>query len=679
MDTTTGPKTHHATAKVVLRAILALTVVALFFSCGRGSDGHPQTDSRRQKLHQLDSLISVLAPEARTVAEQGMATSADSLTYYEYFVRLAKYFSTSETPDSTAPYVERTLRFAAKQKPSPRLNSLQADAYLVQANVLHNFHQAPDTVVERYKQCCQLLANSDNQRALPPVCANLADAYVALNDLPTAAHWYRRALFLVDSLSLPERENVTLYMGLAQIYLGLRDYDATLTYYKKVEPFYNDLPPSMKAYYLNNYGNFYYYTRDFPKALQAFQHLAKMLQEQGMQNKFDMYLCKVNLADVWLNLGNTAQARRYLDEVEPFFSRKADGVALYYCRTIRIGIAIKEGDSATVERLLAAHEDTETIPFNLVNVRRHYLSRHYERTGDYRRAYTNLQQGILYDDSLEHNISNMRSAEIMARFEQDTLQLHHQIMMEHKNATLAASKTTATLAIAAVIILALLMALWLLYVLRQRALTDMSLMQLKLTAARNRISPHFVFNVLNNKILSSTHREADELQHLTRLIRANLDLSAKPCVTLAEELDFVSKYVEVERYLLGDDFEFLTHIAADVDLEHTFIPSMLLQILAENSVIHGLKNLPGRKLLQISASRQPAATVVTLEDNGPGFNVQNVYRDKRTGLTIISQTVAVVNQRNKRKMQFSIHNKGTEGHITGCIATIIIPDNIKFV
>lgn len=670
---------HLATATVVLTALLALTVVASFFSCGMDADGHEQASERSQKLHQLDSLINVLAPEARATAELGMATATDSLTYYEYMVRLAKFFGTSETPDSTAPYIQRILRYVGTQKPSARLNGLQAEAYLVEANVLHNFHQAPDTVVQRYKLCCKLLARSDNMNALPPVCANLGDAYVALNDLPQAAHWYRRALFLVDSLSLPDRDNASLYMGLAQIYLGLHDYDATLAYYKKVEPFYNDLPPSMKAYYLNNYGNFFYYTRDFHSALKAFQQLARMLQEQGMENKFDMYLCKVNLADVWLNLGNTAQARRYLDEVEPFFSRNADGVALYYCHTIRIGIAVKEGDSATVERLLKANADEGRIPFNLVNVRRHYLSRHYERTGDYRRAYLNLQQGIAYADSLEHNISNMRSAEIMARFEQDTLQLHHQIMMEHKNATIATAKTTATLAIAAVLILALLLAVWILYVLRQRVIAQMNLMQMRLTAARNRISPHFVFNVLNNKILSSTDREADELQQLTRLIRTNLDLSAKPCVTLEEELDFVSKYVEVERYLLGDDFEFQTHIAADVDLAQTFLPSMMLQILAENSIIHGLKNLPGRKLLQISVGRQPAATVITLEDNGPGFNVQNVYRDKRTGLTIISQTVAAVNQRNKRKMQFNIHNKGTDDAITGCIATIIIPDNMKFV
>ena len=50
-------------------------------------------------------------------------------------------------------------------------------------------------------------------------------------------------------------------------------------------------------------------------------------------------------------------------------------------------------------------------------------------------------------------------------------------------------------------------------------------MNLKLNNARNRISPHFVFNVLNNKIVKSDNKEANEWLELTKLIRANLDMS----------------------------------------------------------------------------------------------------------------------------------------------------------
>ena len=60
------------------------------------------------------------------------------------------------------------------------------------------------------------------------ICANVGDAYLAQNQLPEAAQWYRRALFLVDSLNLPKKENITLYLGLATIYLQLNDFDTSL-------------------------------------------------------------------------------------------------------------------------------------------------------------------------------------------------------------------------------------------------------------------------------------------------------------------------------------------------------------------------------------------------------------------------------------------------------------------
>lgn len=661
-----------------MAALLILTVVASMFSCDKDKNGHADGDLHRQRLHQLDSLINALAPDARSIAEQGMASAEDSLTYYEYEVRLAKYWATSETPDSAFPHLRKVGAFANRQASTPRRNSLLAEAYNTFANIHHNFHLKPDSMVLYYKKAYALLLESDNEATAPMVCANLGDAYIALNDLPQSAQWYRRALFLVDSMALPEKNSVTLYMGLAQVYLGLRDYEQTLAYYKKAEHFFNDLSPSMKAYFLNNYGNYFYYTKDFPAALKKFQQLATMLQQQGMENKFDMYLCKVNLADVWLNMGNTTQASRYLDEVEPFFRKAGDEVCLYYCRTIRIGIAVKEGDDSTVEQLLSHEKHTENIPFTMVNVRNDYLSDYYQRRGDYRKAFENLQNGIRYADSLDHNIYNMRSADIMARFTQDTLKLHHEVSMEHKNAAIQRAQTTTIVAIAAVAILALLWLIWLQTTHKQRVQTQMSLMQMKLTAARNRITPHFVFNVLNNKILNSNSTEADELQKLARLIRTNLDLSTLSSVTLQEELDFVLQYVDMERFLLGDEFIFEIHIADGIDPKLVSLPSMFLQILVENAIVHGLKGRDGEKRLWITVRREEGSTVISTEDNGRGFAISGGVLRKRTGLGIISQTVATVNQRNKHKMRFTINNIENDGQTTGCRATLVIPDNMKF-
>ena len=96
---------------------------------------------------------------------------------------------------------------------------------------------------------------------MPDVCANLGDAYVFDNNLPQAALWYRKALFIADSLQMPKEQTASLYMGLGRIYLLLEDYEATVKCYQQTEKYFSDLSLNLQAYFLNNYGNYYYYTK----------------------------------------------------------------------------------------------------------------------------------------------------------------------------------------------------------------------------------------------------------------------------------------------------------------------------------------------------------------------------------------------------------------------------------
>ena len=69
------------------------------------------------------------------------------------------------------------------------------------------------------------------------------------------------------------------------------------------------------------------------------------------------------------------------------------------------------------------------VDFNLVNIRQRYLREYYAKTGNYKKAYENLMGSIERNDSLKHNTANMRTSEIMMRYTQDTLKLHHQIVL----------------------------------------------------------------------------------------------------------------------------------------------------------------------------------------------------------------------------------------------------------
>ena len=678
----------NTTTKQLLKATIIACIAVVTITLLVCNPKHSNNDmAQNGNMRWLDDSIAALAPSALQAIERGMNEANDSTTYYEYVLREARYYSLTERPERADTLIDRVTAFVMHQDDgyyaingtclSPRLNSLIAGAKACQAARYMSNHRDPRHIVSLYNDTYQLLLNSDSKHNLPKTCANMADAFLLCNDLPNAAKWYRRALFLVDSLDLPQKENITLYMGLAQIYLTLRNYNKAKLYYDQTEPHVKEMSPSMQAYYINNLGNFYYFQGDYKHALLTFLRMKKMLERHGMVRTFDMYLCKINLADVFLNLGKLNDATAMLDDVEPYFRAQGDNTSIYYCNTIRFGIAVRAGRLQEAGRLMADKTDESLIPYTLVNIRNKYKRRYYELTGDYSKAYALLNKSIAYNDSIEHNLSNMRSAEIMSRFTTDTLQLHRDLAIEHKNAEIQSIKFTSTLAISIAVTSILLLILWYLYLRKRRFKMQLRMMNLKLDNIRNRISPHFMFNVLNNRIIKSDVKESNELTELAQLIRANLDMSSTLGVELQKELEFVQQYIRVESYLMGDDFHFSIDIAPDVDTSRVKIPSMFIQIMTENSIKHALRNKEGVKLLSITVRREQHNTVIRVTDNGPGFNPATLRR--KTGMNIISQTIAVINVHNKDKIRFAIRNIcSPDGQQTkGCEATLKVPDGVK--
>ncbi len=664
-------------------ALVALPLFALLVSCHHLADDGGDAE-RIAALHQLDDSLSKQSPASVALIEKGMRQAKDSLTYYEYYAHKARWFCQSSTPDSTVDYVDRTLAFALQQPETPRCNGLLAYAYNTQGVNFHNFHRKTDDAITVYQLAYRYAMRSDVLEQAPNICANLGDAYVFNNQLVEAVSWYRRALFLVDSLQLPKESYASLQVGLADIYVKLHDFESALKCYRESEKLFSRMSLSMKAYSLNNYGTYYYYRKDYPNCLRKFRQLEQLLLANGKNDCFDMYLCKLNMADVYLNMDSISQSVQCLAECEPYFEANRDVEAMFYCNTIRIGQDVKRGNMPGVKATLARERQLlgsgfdRRAMFNMRQIRNQYLQQYYIATGDYRLAYETLRNDILVNDSLEHNTTNLRASEIMNRFAQDTLRLHHDLAIEHKNVELGQMRFVALVVTMFFVLVCMIFVVKSMRSAKRLEVSKQRILQLKLDGARNRISPHFVFNVLNNKILHTDAADAQELMDLVQLIRSNLDLSCKMNVTLATELEFVKKYLAVERPLMGDDFTFAFELDADVDPESVHIPSMFVQILVENALVHGLKGWEGKKVLRITVSRQPTGgTLVAVHDNGRGFDIRN-KRPQRTGLNIITQTLAVVNARNRNKMTFALKNrKADDGSIAGCTAQVYIPDGMQ--
>ncbi len=147
----------------------------------------------------------------------------------------------------------------------------------------------------------------------------------------------------------------------------------------------------------------------------------------------------------------------------------------------------------------------------------------------------------------------------------------------------------------------------------------------ELTAIRSQMNPHFLFNSLNsvqNLVQQNKGREAHlYLSDFAGLIRKVLNNSEKEEVSLAEELEMIGQYLNLEK--LRFDFEFEITVDAGIDQYNTLVPSILLQPFVENAVIHGLQNKPENRQLKVEVTKDQAHNSgsyikITIEDNGIG-------------------------------------------------------------
>lgn len=206
------------------------------------------------------------------------------------------------------------------------------------------------------------------------------------------------------------------------------------------------------------------------------------------------------------------------------------------------------------------------------------------------------------------------------------------------------------------------------------------LIRLKMENIRNRLSPHFLLNLLNQEIQTvEQENQRNKLYLFARLLRRNLEISEQSRITLTEELDFVDSYIQLEQSTLGGEFQYKIEKESSLDPDLLFVPPMLIQIPVENAIKHGLRSSSGVKELTIGIKKQKDGILITVDDNGIGFTPGSTSPTSGTGTgnKIIYQTIELLNSKNKEKIEISIVNKETI-QSRGTLVTIYIPNNYSF-
>ncbi|WP_046757534.1 sensor histidine kinase [Kordia jejudonensis] len=144
----------------------------------------------------------------------------------------------------------------------------------------------------------------------------------------------------------------------------------------------------------------------------------------------------------------------------------------------------------------------------------------------------------------------------------------------------------------------------------------------ELSAIKAQLNPHFlynVFNTINASVPSEMEDTREMIAELSDLFRYQLKASREDYVTLAEELDFVNKYLKLEQRRFEDRLKIQMHVPDE--LLSRKIPPMILQPLVENSVKHGISPLVQGGEIEIMVRELAGKLIFEINDTGVG--VQN--------------------------------------------------------
>ena len=147
--------------------------------------------------------------------------------------------------------------------------------------------------------------------------------------------------------------------------------------------------------------------------------------------------------------------------------------------------------------------------------------------------------------------------------------------------------------------------------------------ELELQMLQYQLNPHFLFNTLNSlRFVAAMHKDqivSDGIQALSSLLQNTLT-NKNEYITIQEELENLENYFSILRIRYAGSFEYSFHVEED-ELLSCLVPKLILQPLAENSVMHGSSDNGTVMEIQITCWRENADVMIELSDDGKGFEV----------------------------------------------------------
>ncbi|RKR14628.1 tetratricopeptide repeat protein [Maribacter vaceletii] len=497
-------------------------------------------------------------------------------------------------------------------------------------------------------------ANKDENLEFKVFSLNmLSVVYRRTDAIKTALDYSQEALELAETVKNPSDGlkrsiNVSLN-GIGNIYQTLEQYDLAIKQFEKSMFLEKELGNELGiAINHQNIGECQESQLNLNAALENFK--TSLYYNKKINNAMGIIICKNSIAQINIKQEKIKEAIAIL-EPTLIDSKSLGDQYVTSAVHINLGTALmhiknyKDAEKNMLTGLQLAKK--HNLPSGIIKANLN-LSDLYNEQGKYKKALEYYKVAQAFDEGIT-NVRNLRYVnDMIIRYDTEKKSSQIEVLAkENEIVKLKLRKNKTTLLISAFALTLLAGIFFILY--RQYQLkNEKKLLTLEQTMLRSQMNPHFLFNSLNSIKLYIINNEKKNAVHylnkFSKLVRKILEASSLKEIPLAEELETVDLYMNIENIRFSNEINFNISIAEDIDTHTIKIPSLILQPFLENALWHGLSSKEGEKNIKLNVRKCKDGFIhIEITDNGVGraaaekIKKNKVLKRKSIGIDITKE------------------------------------------
>lgn len=510
--------------------------------------------------------------------------------------------------------------------------------------------------IELHKQALEIAKEANNLEFKISSLNYLGVVYRRTSSIRTAMDFNQQALELAEavenpSLGIKRSINVSLN-SIGNLYLTLKQYDLAISYFERSMKLEAELSNVLGlAINSQNIGKCQEEMGMLDEALENYN--ISLNYNKSINNTMGLVICKNSIAQIYIKKEQYPNALKIIEATMP--TALETGNAFIIARLYNnLGLAqLKTSENELAERSLLdgyATADKHNLKDELAQAS-HLLSALYEEKQDYKKALTYKNKGISLDQEILNDGTIRYVNDILFRYDYEKKGNEIEVLAKQNEIVRLKLRKNRTLLLIGVLSLILLAGiLYILY--RQYQLSnEKKLLTLEQTMLRSQMNPHFLFNSLNSIKLYIINNDKKNAVHylnkFSKLVRKILEASSQREIPLAEELETVELYMNIENIRFSNDINFTIDVHEDIDIHTVKIPSLILQPFLENALWHGLSSKEGEKDISLKLSPGEAGFInIAITDNGVGRDMAEkikegkILKRKSVGIDITKERLA---------------------------------------